>query len=725
MKAICGLIALTVIFAEEISATGFWEQTNGPFGGYVYSLSMDSVTGDFLAGTANGIYRSTVGGYSWCQTGLADIKVLTMAINAQGHIFAGTNWGLFRSLDNCESWEWLNDELGETVYAVGLNSNGHLFATFVNNGIFRSTDNGDSWVEINNGLETEQFHSILITSEDVIFLGPWWGMHTNSGGIYRSTDNGDSWDHLQEGLPLYGGDYYSFASDVDGDIFAATFGEGIFRSSDHGETWSWVSSGLPTRYIYSLAIDPEGRLFAGTYGFGIFLSINDGHDWIEINAGMRSDNVYCIMVDSFGEVSIGTRSGVFQSSDHGESWVQTNSGLKNTVVRCLTISQMNEIFAGTWGNGLFRSSDKGSTWIEIDGEISDIDITGVVMTTDGQVFVGTLYDGVFRSTDNGDHWSQVNNGLTQTHIIAIAVSPDDHLFVGIQQSNSSDPSDIYRSTDNGESWTAVYDEPTVSSVNSIGINSEGVIFASVCCGGRILRSTDGGESWSQVFYVGVVGKPIVFNSHDHIFFGVLGQYGIYRSTDSGDSWKPLSEDIKANALSIDSSDGIFAGTTSGRVFHSTDNGDSWVEISAGLPSDFIFALAADLDDFIYVGMWDHGVFRSVESPVFIHREAARLDELVPEEFPLEQNFLNPFNPSTTVPFEVPAGPAGGQSVTLAIYDIRGTLVRTLIQKEYRRGTYQIVWDGRDNAGGEVSSGIYFYNFRIGQKSYTGKLLVQE
>jgi hypothetical protein len=89
---------------------------------------------------------------------------------------------------------------------------------------------------------------------------------------------------------------------------------------------------------------------------------------------------------------------------------------------------------------------------------------------------------------------------------------------------------------------------------------------------------------------------------------------------------------------------------------------------------------------------------------------------------LHQNYPNPFNPSTTIAFDVPDETGGKQFVSLAIYDIRGKLVRLFMERELEPGNHRILWDGRDESARPVSSGIYFSKLRIGEKSFTCKML---
>ncbi|HOX24714.1 MAG TPA: proprotein convertase P-domain-containing protein [Candidatus Krumholzibacteria bacterium] len=81
------------------------------------------------------------------------------------------------------------------------------------------------------------------------------------------------------------------------------------------------------------------------------------------------------------------------------------------------------------------------------------------------------------------------------------------------------------------------------------------------------------------------------------------------------------------------------------------------------------------------------------------------DALAPTRFALAQNAPNPFNPATTIAFDVPAD-AG--TVTLAIFDVSGRKIRTLAQGSLPAGRYSRTWEGRDDSGRRVSSGLYFY-----------------
>ncbi len=92
------------------------------------------------------------------------------------------------------------------------------------------------------------------------------------------------------------------------------------------------------------------------------------------------------------------------------------------------------------------------------------------------------------------------------------------------------------------------------------------------------------------------------------------------------------------------------------------------------------------------------------------------------ELMLGQNHPNPFNPVTVIPYVLPGG-SSAIRVRLLILDVSGGVVRTLVNEEKSGGPHEAVWDGRDDRGGPVSSGIYFYVLDADGKRRTRKLVL--
>ncbi|HVP37070.1 MAG TPA: cohesin domain-containing protein [Terriglobales bacterium] len=94
------------------------------------------------------------------------------------------------------------------------------------------------------------------------------------------------------------------------------------------------------------------------------------------------------------------------------------------------------------------------------------------------------------------------------------------------------------------------------------------------------------------------------------------------------------------------------------------------------------------------------------------------NEEVPERFGLSQNYPNPFNPETNISFSLPQE----SQVNLKIYNIKGQLVKVLADAKLSAGVHSLIWNGKDESGNDVSSGIYFYKLNAGVFSETRKMV---
>jgi hypothetical protein len=93
--------------------------------------------------------------------------------------------------------------------------------------------------------------------------------------------------------------------------------------------------------------------------------------------------------------------------------------------------------------------------------------------------------------------------------------------------------------------------------------------------------------------------------------------------------------------------------------------------------------------------------------------------LIPLNYELGQNFPNPFNPETTIPYQL-----GRRSeVSLEIYNIIGQRIRTLVQGVQSPGQFAVTWDGRDDAGKSAATGIYICQFQADEFAATQKLIL--
>jgi hypothetical protein len=155
---------------------------------------------------------------------------------------------------------------------------------------------------------------------------------------------------------------------------------------------------------------------------------------------------------------------------------------------------------------------------------------------------------------------------------------------------------------------------------------------------------------------------------------------------------------------------------------------------AGAPDDHSFLLTfsyADLDsgetrveEFAFFG-YDTTLVTTDSLANLINgmstgvRPIANPPAALPKSYELGQNFPNPFNATTQIRFNVPAA----SQVSLDVYDILGRKVRTLVNDYLTAGVKQILWDGRNQSGDQVASGVYFYRMTAGDYNQIKKMVL--
>ena len=90
-----------------------------------------------------------------------------------------------------------------------------------------------------------------------------------------------------------------------------------------------------------------------------------------------------------------------------------------------------------------------------------------------------------------------------------------------------------------------------------------------------------------------------------------------------------------------------------------------------------------------------------------YSEIMKLAVAAPKNYRLEQNYPNPFNPVTTIKFQIPEA----SEIALTVYDLSGKEIKTLLNEQKSAGYYNIEWNGTNNSGMQVSSGVYIYKLR--------------
>lgn len=620
------LMGLFLLFGTKISIaqTDFWEQTNGPEGGFIHAFAI-LPSEDILAATnGGGIFLSIDNGNSWTEVndGLDSIQhthIESFVIDDfNGYIFGGawgTFGGVYRSPINNISWTKFNDGMTNIdVECLAINSSGDIFAGTDGGGVFLSVDQGQTWTPVNNGLTKQYVWSLAIDSNGNIYAGGGSGISSINCGIFRSTDNGANWDEVYTGATsnLI---WTLFVDTSNGTerIFAGIWREGISYSYNGIDWFQFNNTGLNPE-IRSFAIDSSGDIFVGTT-FGLFRFAHGATNWTYLDIGLNDLYIEALAIKPFGSneyIFAGSSygRGILRSEDNGENWIPKNGGLIDTRIQCLDINSSGDIFAGTMGSGIFRTADNGKNWTQVNSGLIFPDVRALgIKASSGDIFAAVPNNGVFKSTDNGENWTQTS--LDNGSVWCIAFNSSGHIFAGTYWGDG-----IFRSTDNGGTWvpvnTGLPSIPNIPNIQALSINSSDYIFASTYDKG-VFRTMDNGNYWTEVnngltnFYVKALAIHPVSGD---ILAGTWGS-GLFRSDDNGDTWTHVQNSPwYIQSLAINSEGHIFTGYG---FYRSTDGGQTWQELSAGLKNLDIQDFVIDHSGYLYAATRGCGVFRSVET----------------------------------------------------------------------------------------------------------------
>jgi PKD repeat protein len=559
-KAIHILISFIFILAVT-SAKAQWTPTAGPYGGRINAFTVNG--NNLFAGTDNGVYLSVDNGTNWMpvNSGLPVSPIYAFLINGN-NIFVGTYKGVFLSNNNGNSWVAVNSGLTD-LYILSFAINGNTIFAGTGSGVFVSTNNGASWTSASTGLPTMPMPARVLSlavSGTNIFAG-------TDLGVYLSSDNGANWAAVSAGIQP--SQIQSLL--VNGtNIFAGTNGGGIFVSGNNGTSWTSLSNGLSkSASVYSLALSGT-NILAGTNA-GVYLTGNSGTSWTALNTGLPNLlKVYALAI--FGKnLFAGSERGVYMSINNGVSWSYANTGITNVHVTSFLVNGTN-ILAGSSNCGVFLSVDNGINWTPVNTglELSAI-YTHSLAVIGSYIFVSSDTYGVFVSSNNGSTWSSANTGLpNNSYGYSLAVSGA-NIFVGTG-------SGIYVSSNNGISWTL---SNTTIDVMSFAVNGSS-IFAGAY-GNGVYLSNNNGSTWAAV-NTGLTNLTVVslLATGKNLFAGTTN--GVFVSSNNGTSWTNVSNGLPSstsvNSLTS-SGTKVFAGTNKG-VFLTSNNGISWIPVNAGL-----------------------------------------------------------------------------------------------------------------------------------------------
>jgi hypothetical protein len=204
-----------------------------------------------------------------------------------------------------------------------------------NLGVFRSVDSGTTWTAIDTGLPLHADVWCLTidpAAPATVYVGIWTQVATSSDifhypdSVFRSTDAGDHWNAVNVGVTNQ--DVESFAIDpvMPGNLYGGTMHGSVCRSTDSGATWTVGAVGPSYAEVRALAVDPKvhSTVYAGTTA-GVFRSTDSGATWTAVSTGLSSNYVTALVMDPL-------RSGImYAATDDGILRYQAVSSPKRVI----------------------------------------------------------------------------------------------------------------------------------------------------------------------------------------------------------------------------------------------------------------------------------------------------------------------------------------------------------------------------------------------------------
>jgi hypothetical protein len=669
--------------------------------------------------------------------------------------------GLFRSLDGGGVWSYLGLEETRRIARVAVdpqNSSrifvaamGSQFSTSPDRGLYRSEDGGTSWSKVLFVSDSTGACDVVVNPAhpDTVYCATWERVRRYTYrraygpecGIWRSADHGTTWTLLSGGLPApsdgVGRIGLAIARSRPSTLYAQIVGFsspntynglGMYRSLDGGTTWTRrdLTSVSPSFvgnfggfgwYFGDVTVDPTNPDIVYCQGVELLRSTDAGATYAYATPGHVDQHALWIDPANPLHIMAGNDGGFFWTTSGVGSW-NKSIDLPITQFYAGTIDPTNalRLVGGAQDNGTLLTTGSPTAWSLIlgaDGFQCLVDpVNPAIVFTEWQ---NCCSGGGPRRAGAGPTGFVISDRYGW--MSPIAMDPNNHnvLLVGSQR--------VYRSTNNGVSYTTISGDLTTNPVSTLGFGtistleisapSPGVYYAGTD-DGRVWRSPDVGAHWFEIsagLPVRSVTRVVADPVQPGVIYVTLSGFGqdehlahVYRSTNDGSTWTSISgnlPDAPANDLVVDPADPntLMLATDVG-VYATNNLGAGWEPLGTGMPIQTVFDLSFHPGTRTLVAA-THG------------RSQWKIDLTswpvsTPATVPGLRLALSPPAPNPSrgpVTMQLDLGGATGAEV--AIYDVAGRRVRTLLTGAAGAARIALAWNGLDERGRRAGAGIYF------------------
>lgn len=402
-------------------------------------------------------------------------------------------------------------------------------------------------------------------------------------------------------------------------------------------------------------------------------------------------------------------------------WVPQSSGTPQTLYGVFFLSGDAGYVCGA-GGIVLKTTDGGSGWQDVSPLNPPADWQGIHFFSADEGIIAGSGGAMLRTTDGGASWSPASSGVSD-NLYGVSFAGDNGICGGAGQT-------LLYSTDRGHSWQ-------VSQTGFFGGGFRGVRMLSPeigFAGGEnsifqplAAATVDGGTTWTFTpFYLGNNEGRLYGIDYTDAFRGYAaaatwnGEGAIALTTDGGQTWSSqfFPAPLYAVFFPISGASQVgYAGGEGGTILRTNDAGQSWLPETSGTAQAIYGLYFFDLENGYAVG--DGGTILKRQLMVALPNDP---DSPLTADAPvLAECYPNPFNPAITIRYRL----REGQHVNLAVFNLRGQLLRELQNGFSHAGWHTAQWDGRDQQGRNVASGVYFYRLQLDHGPVTagGKMVL--
>lgn len=404
---------------------------------------------------------------------------------------------------------------------------------------------------------------------------------------------------------------------------------------------------------------------------------------------------------------------------YSQSWVQQFSG-SGSSLKSIVILDENTVLVCGYNGTILKTTNGGVNWISKNSSnLGSLYTLKFFNLQTGYAIGLTGTEGViYRTTNSGENWSGNFivmdslqgffrcNFFSETTWYTIA-------YVDVEFFGTATA--IFKTTNSGLNWvrkTFVMPTEYISEVYFVNELTGHFVTrrTSMPLFGYHYITTNGGTNWS-FNALGGNSYSVFFLDVNTGFSGGDGGY-IWKSTNGGFNWT-IAQCCPGGLQGAFSFPSVNTGYSAGygKIYKTTNGGSNWMNASASF-TNIVYYDIKFLNDTVGYCVGDAGtILKTTNGGITaIHQTGTS----IPESFSLSQNFPNPFNPVTSINFDIPIS----SFTKLIVYDQLGREVETLVNEQLTPGSYKYEWSAVD-----YPSGVYFYKLEAGEFTETKKMIL--